>query len=208
MGEFPAVAGRRLRLALRQAREAKQLTLTEVPELLDWSLPKVNGIESGEVTVSSTDLQALQHLDCSTLVHPTITRRSTSRYKAAAGPVQGTAPLRGGRPEGKDQHLFRFRVALPWRKSRRCDSGNCIEVARNGEFVLVRDSTHPDGPTLRFHKSDWDAFIAGLRAGRPGRGRSRLWKGVGLTAITAAVAAGAKAGVDLVVELVRRLAGM
>jgi transcriptional regulator with XRE-family HTH domain len=58
-GESPAVARRRLRLALRKAREAKKLTQQEVAEALDWSLSKVNRIESGDVTVSSTDLQAL-----------------------------------------------------------------------------------------------------------------------------------------------------
>jgi transcriptional regulator with XRE-family HTH domain len=60
--ESPAVARRRLRLALRRAREAKSLTQGEVAKRLDWSLSKVNRIESGEVTISSTDLQALLRL--------------------------------------------------------------------------------------------------------------------------------------------------
>jgi transcriptional regulator with XRE-family HTH domain len=60
--ESPAVARRRLRLALRRAREAKGLTQGEVAKRLEWSLSKVNRIESGEVTVSSTDLQALLRL--------------------------------------------------------------------------------------------------------------------------------------------------
>ncbi|HET8661195.1 MAG TPA: helix-turn-helix transcriptional regulator [Micromonosporaceae bacterium] len=59
LGESPAVARRRLRLALRKAREAKSLTQTQVAVALDWSLSKVQRIESGEVTVSSTDLRAL-----------------------------------------------------------------------------------------------------------------------------------------------------
>src|SRR5690606_6885937 len=48
--------------ALRRAREAKGLTQGEVAKRLEWSLSKVNRIESGEVTVSSTDLQALLRL--------------------------------------------------------------------------------------------------------------------------------------------------
>src|SRR5215813_2073851 len=60
--ESPAVARRRLRLALRNAREAKGLTQAQVAERLEWSLSKVNRIEGGEVTVSNTDLQALLHL--------------------------------------------------------------------------------------------------------------------------------------------------
>jgi transcriptional regulator with XRE-family HTH domain len=60
--ESPAVARRRLRFALREAREAKGLTQREVAKQLDWSLSKVNRIESGEVTISSTDLQAMLRL--------------------------------------------------------------------------------------------------------------------------------------------------
>ena len=58
-GDSPAVARRRLRLALRRSREAHELTQGQVAEALDWSLSKVQRIESGEVTVSSTDLRAL-----------------------------------------------------------------------------------------------------------------------------------------------------
>jgi transcriptional regulator with XRE-family HTH domain len=57
--ESPAVARRRLRLALRNAREAMGLTQGKVAEALEWSLSKVNRIESGEVTVSNTDVKAL-----------------------------------------------------------------------------------------------------------------------------------------------------
>jgi transcriptional regulator with XRE-family HTH domain len=59
VSESPAVARRRLRLALRKAREASGLTQGQVAEALEWSLSKVNRIENGDVTVSSTDLRAL-----------------------------------------------------------------------------------------------------------------------------------------------------
>ncbi|GAB4053604.1 helix-turn-helix domain-containing protein [Catellatospora paridis] len=58
-GDLPAVARRRLRLALRGWRDTRGLTQGEVAEALDWSLSKVQRIESGEVTVSGTDLRAL-----------------------------------------------------------------------------------------------------------------------------------------------------
>jgi transcriptional regulator with XRE-family HTH domain len=61
-GESPAAARRRLRLALRKAREVKRLTQRQVAESLDWSLSKVNRIEAGDVTITSTDLQALLRL--------------------------------------------------------------------------------------------------------------------------------------------------
>jgi transcriptional regulator with XRE-family HTH domain len=62
VGESPAAARRRLRLALRRARESKRLTQREVAEALDWSMSKVNRIEAGDVTVTSTDLQAMLRL--------------------------------------------------------------------------------------------------------------------------------------------------
>lgn len=60
--ESPAVARRRVRLALRAAREAKGLTQGQVAQELDWSLSKVNRLEKGDVTVSRTDLLALLEL--------------------------------------------------------------------------------------------------------------------------------------------------
>ncbi len=58
----PAAARRRLRFALRIAREAAQLTQAEVAETLEWSVSKINRIENGEVTISATDLRALMAL--------------------------------------------------------------------------------------------------------------------------------------------------
>lgn len=58
-GELPAVARRRVRLALRDAREARGLTQGQVAEAMEWSLSKVMRIESGEVTVSPNDLRPL-----------------------------------------------------------------------------------------------------------------------------------------------------
>ncbi|MEV6966786.1 helix-turn-helix transcriptional regulator [Hamadaea sp. NPDC051192] len=55
----PAVARHRLRLALRKAREARELTQGEVAASLDWSLSKLQRIEGGENSVSPTDTRAL-----------------------------------------------------------------------------------------------------------------------------------------------------
>jgi transcriptional regulator with XRE-family HTH domain len=58
-GDSPAVARRRVRLAVREARLAKGFTQTEVAEAMEWSLSKVMRIESGEVTISTNDLKPL-----------------------------------------------------------------------------------------------------------------------------------------------------
>jgi transcriptional regulator with XRE-family HTH domain len=61
-GESPVVARRRVRLALRRAREAMELTQGQVAEEMEWSLSKVMRIENGDVSISGTDLRALMGL--------------------------------------------------------------------------------------------------------------------------------------------------
>jgi transcriptional regulator with XRE-family HTH domain len=58
----PAVQGRLLRAALRQAREDVGLSQEQVSSALDVSLSKVVRIESGVVKVSTNDLKALLDL--------------------------------------------------------------------------------------------------------------------------------------------------
>lgn len=55
----PTVARRHLRLALRGAREAANLTQHEVAERMEWSLSKVIRIENGDVRISLNDLRPL-----------------------------------------------------------------------------------------------------------------------------------------------------
>ncbi|WP_433790330.1 helix-turn-helix domain-containing protein [Actinoplanes sp. CA-252034] len=57
--DLPAVSRRRVRLALRAARERTGLSQSEVAKKLGWSLSKVQRIELGEVTISPTDLRAV-----------------------------------------------------------------------------------------------------------------------------------------------------
>jgi transcriptional regulator with XRE-family HTH domain len=55
----PIVGRRRLRYALRQAREAAELTQDQVVAHMDWSLSKLLRIEAGTVSVSTNDVKAL-----------------------------------------------------------------------------------------------------------------------------------------------------
>ncbi|MCX9193379.1 DUF397 domain-containing protein [Carbonactinospora thermoautotrophica] len=53
-----------------------------------------------------------------------------------------------------------------WRRSSTDDSAeNCIEVARVGDYIAVRDGKDPEGPKLIFTLSEWDAFVAGAKDG-------------------------------------------
>jgi transcriptional regulator with XRE-family HTH domain len=58
----PTVARRRLRIALRSARERAHLTQEEAASRLEWSLSKLIRIEAGTVGISSTDLRATLQL--------------------------------------------------------------------------------------------------------------------------------------------------
>lgn len=63
--------------------------------------------------------------------------------------------------------MAEFAILTPrWRRSSRCaDSCDCVEVARIGDVVGVRDSTDPDGPVLTFTPTAWRAFIAAVARG-------------------------------------------
>ncbi len=53
-----------------------------------------------------------------------------------------------------------------WRKSSRStDKANCVEVARTGAAVAIRDSKQPTGATLTVTPRAWSAFTTAIRHG-------------------------------------------
>ena len=55
---------------------------------------------------------------------------------------------------------------LAWGRARRCATSNCVEVAQDGDQVLVvRDSKGPQITTLQFTPQEWATFVAGVREG-------------------------------------------
>lgn len=44
-------------------------------------------------------------------------------------------------------------------------NGNCVEIAVDGDDILMRDSKNPDSGTLRFTRAEIDAFLRGAKAG-------------------------------------------
>src|SRR5689334_18400759 len=58
-GDSPTVARRRVRMALREAREAAGYTQHEVADEMEWSLSKVIRIENGDVSIAPNDLKPL-----------------------------------------------------------------------------------------------------------------------------------------------------
>jgi uncharacterized protein DUF397 len=52
-----------------------------------------------------------------------------------------------------------------WRRSKRCIGGTCVEVAKVGDQILIRDSKDLDRTPLEFDEAEWQAFVAGVKAG-------------------------------------------
>lgn len=55
--------------------------------------------------------------------------------------------------------------SLDWRISRLCESGACVGVARQGEFVLIGNTSDPEALVSRFTSQEWRAFVAGVKLG-------------------------------------------
>jgi hypothetical protein len=56
-------------------------------------------------------------------------------------------------------------TAPKWKKSSRCGSATCVEVAKFDDQYLIRDSKNPKATPLSFTTDEWNAFVAGVRAG-------------------------------------------
>lgn len=57
------------------------------------------------------------------------------------------------------------RDVLAWRKSSRCESSGCVEVAPMGQGIAIRDSKDANGPILMFSRDQWRVFLDAVRAG-------------------------------------------
>lgn len=54
---------------------------------------------------------------------------------------------------------------LQWRKSGKCGSNACAEVATRGDRVFLRDSKHPETSPLAFTAQEWRSFVKGVAEG-------------------------------------------
>jgi hypothetical protein len=52
-----------------------------------------------------------------------------------------------------------------FRKSSRCESHGCVEVADTSDANYVRDSKRADSPVLEFPRASWAAFIDAVKTG-------------------------------------------
>jgi hypothetical protein len=54
-------------------------------------------------------------------------------------------------------------AGLTWKKSTFSETANCVEVAFGADTVHLRHARSPDGGTLVFTRSEWNAFLDGVR---------------------------------------------
>lgn len=51
---------------------------------------------------------------------------------------------------------------IKWARSSHCSGGQCVEVARDGDHYLIRDSKNPAQNPIRLTREQWAAFTDGL----------------------------------------------
>src|SRR5689334_17419789 len=85
-----------------------------------------------------------------------------SRRRSRFNPNYRATHFKGGvrmRPVGFN------RRELDWRIARKSASGNCIEVAKCNDLIAFRHSRRPDGEVILYTKSEFDAFLDGIKKG-------------------------------------------
>lgn len=52
-----------------------------------------------------------------------------------------------------------------WRRVRRCDTGQCVEIGALGKFVVVRSSADPEDTRILLNRDEWREFVARVKDG-------------------------------------------
>lgn len=53
---------------------------------------------------------------------------------------------------------------LDWRKAQASvGNGQCVELARDGDLIAIRDSKNPAGPVLTYTPAELRAFLDGAK---------------------------------------------
>jgi predicted secreted Zn-dependent protease len=56
-------------------------------------------------------------------------------------------------------------AALGWHVARGCESGGCVGVARDGQYIVIGNTTKPEAPASYFSQQEWNVFVAGVKLG-------------------------------------------
>ncbi|GAA2618730.1 DUF397 domain-containing protein [Paractinoplanes durhamensis] len=61
--------------------------------------------------------------------------------------------------------MIKLTENLRWRRSSRCASNTCVEIATVGQTYLVRDAKDPNGAVLSVDAAGWAAFVSAVKTG-------------------------------------------
>ncbi|MFI6076553.1 DUF397 domain-containing protein [Actinoplanes sp. NPDC051343] len=53
-----------------------------------------------------------------------------------------------------------------WRRSSFCANDTCVEVAEDGDRILMRDAKDISQPSLSFDRAAWEQFVTEVKNGR------------------------------------------
>jgi hypothetical protein len=106
---------------------------------------------------------------CPKKAHASVRVVDSLRYEAECGRLSGLDAARPShiqrhQPYNKGEEWTTVRNDA-WRKSTFSGVADCVEVATSDNEVRVRDSKDPRGAVLDFTVAEWQAFVAGAKAG-------------------------------------------
>ncbi|MFI6522031.1 DUF397 domain-containing protein [Spirillospora sp. NPDC050679] len=78
-------------------------------------------------------------------------------------PLSSRRPRRGDSTVGERGVPALERARLIWRKSHRSGGTDCVEVARRGDAVLIRDSRAPGEVVLELSRAQWSVLARTIR---------------------------------------------
>jgi hypothetical protein len=52
-----------------------------------------------------------------------------------------------------------------WRSASFCQNGECVEVAEQDGWIVLRDSKDPDGSVQYYTTEEWRSFVRSIKAG-------------------------------------------
>jgi hypothetical protein len=175
-GVSPTVARRQAWLAFPEPA-SPTLQVTTGP---DWSLSKSGNrrFGSGVRTIGDREATAkhrvyfdgVQHEaadeeDTITFIRQALENGNQNRWAWGACIKTNSRVRRRARHKRVESPQMENLNAPAWRKSSRCGTATCVEVAKIDDTYLIRDSKNPEVAALSFTKAEWEAFVEGVNAG-------------------------------------------
>ena len=57
-------------------------------------------------------------------------------------------------------------LSVAWQKSSLCQTGECVEIARQNDLIIMRNSARPNSGYVYFTPEEFNAFLGAAGAGK------------------------------------------